>query len=217
MHTAAVKRISAKEAFMTRRTLDPDPESTELATGIPIRRYRKMVHRKDQRGIAELVGNRFKERYLNPVLQSRAPHGFAMLAICCLMVEALESFRQGWATTDRKSEVAFCGFFHAHDEFSDLRPVAHEFYRAVRCGILHQAETTGGWRVHRRSGPLLEHNGTVYWVSALEFARRLEDVLETYCTTLETSDWAGPVWANTRRKLQSICKNCGVPNVAALA
>ena len=28
--------------------------------------------------------------------------------------------------------AAFCGFFQAHDEFKDLRPVAHDFYRAIR-------------------------------------------------------------------------------------
>jgi hypothetical protein len=52
--------------------------------------------------------------------------------MCCLMVEALESFRNGWKDTAGKSESAFCGFFQAHDEFKELQPVAHEFYREVR-------------------------------------------------------------------------------------
>jgi hypothetical protein len=199
------------------RSLDPDPESTVLAANITIRQYRGMVRLKDRAGIAELVQKRFEERYLDPVLDSPKRHGFAVLAVCCLMVEALESFRQGWPDTDKRSKAAFCGFFQAHDEFDELRPVAHEFYRAVRCAILHQAETTQGWRVHRESGPLVQQDGAVRWISAWEFAQRLKRVLYAYCEALRTSDWQSPIWTKTRRKLQRICKNSGVENVADLA
>src|SRR2546425_3631915 len=114
-----------------------------------------------------MIRRRFNERYLDPVFDNPKRHGFAMVAVCCLMVETLESFRNGWkSTSDKgKGEAAFCGFFQTHDEFKDLRPVAHEFYRAVRCGILHQAETTHSWRIHRESGLFVESNG-VRWLSA---------------------------------------------------
>ncbi len=119
-----------------------------------MRHYSEMHQSKDRPGIAGLIRRRFEERYLNPILDNPERHGFAMLAICCLMVEALESFRHGWKNTAEtgKSEAAFCGFFQAHEEFRELRPVAHEFYRAVRCGILHQAETTHSWRVTASPG-----------------------------------------------------------------
>src|SRR6266852_3332207 len=125
------------------RSFDPDPWSTCLAGEITAREYAALVKGKNRAAIAELIQRRFEERYLDPILDSPSTHGFAMIAICCLMVETLESFRHGWKdTADRgKSEGAFCSFFQAHDEFRDLRPLAHEFYRAVRCGILHQAET----------------------------------------------------------------------------
>ena len=204
---------------MSKRSRDSDPESTELAAKITVRKYREMVRLRNRTQISELVQRRFEERYLNPVLGSRAPHGFAILAVCCLMVEALESFRQGWTSTKGKgrSEAAFCGFFQAHDEFRDLRPVAYEFYRAVRCGILHQAETTHGWRVHRERGRLIIQDGAIHWISASEFAQGLKGVLETYGKTLKTADWQSPIWVNTRRKLQSICKNSGASDVAGLA
>ena len=199
------------------RPLDPDPETTELAAGTTVRSYREMVRLHDQRGIAQLVLKRFEERYVEPILDSPTRHGFAMLAVSCLMVEALESFRQGWSDTDRKSEAAFCGFFQAHAEFSDLRPVAHEFYRAVRSGILHQAETTHGWRVHRGSGPLYATENGIHWISAWEFAYRLRQVLHTYVEALRTSDWQSPIWVNARAKLQTICKNSGATNLRGLA
>ncbi len=200
------------------RSLDPDPWSTSLAGKITAREYADMVKRKDRSAIADLVHKRFEERYLDPILASPTRHGFAMLAICCLMVEALESFRHGWKDTAErgKSEGAFCSFFQAHDEFCDLRPLAHEFYRAVRCGILHQAETTHQWRVDREPGLLAEQAG-VRWVSAYEFGNRLRTVLGRYRDELTSSDWTSPLWVNARKKLQAVCKNCGVQDVSALA
>jgi hypothetical protein len=170
-------------------SFDPNPESTELASNITIQMYRKMVADHNKADIADLVRKRFEERYLRPILDSDIRHGFAMLAICCLMVEALESFRQGWKKTSNGSE-AFCGFFHAHEQFTELRVVAHDFYRAVRCGILHQAETTEGWRVSRDEADwLLKEDGATRWLNAREFGRRLRTILQVYCQALETSDW----------------------------
>jgi len=199
------------------KTFDPNPESTRLAGNVSIRKYREMIQRQDRAAIADLVQRRFEERYLDAVLLSSKRHGFAVLSVCCLMVEALESFRQGWPRSDGKSETAFCAFFEAHNEFGELRPVAHEFYRAVRCGILHQAETTHGWRVHQGKGPLLVERSGVRWVSAWEFARRLKAVLGRYRKELAESDWTSPVWVKTRAKLRSICRNCGVADVTGLA
>ena len=203
---------------MSLSSRDPNPESTELVSATTVATYREMVRLKDRTSIADLIQKRFEERYLNPVLDSSAPHGFAMLAICCLMVEALESFRKGWASTEsRRGGEPFCAFFQAHAEFSDLRPVAHDFYHAVRCGILHQGETTHGWRVNRNPGQLLEISGDVHWVSAWEFGQRLSSVLAAYCNELKDSDWDAPIWKKARRKLQKICENCGVGDAAGLA
>src|ERR1051326_900906 len=132
-----------------------DPWLTVLAgkhsdqSAITVRKYADLRTNAEQQLIADMLHRRFTERYLDPALDNSGRHGFAVLAICCLMVEALESFRNGWKSSSGKSEEAFCSFFQAHDEFKDLRPVAHDFYRAVRCGILHQAETTDGWRVNQ--------------------------------------------------------------------
>ena len=200
------------------RSLDPDPWSTCLvgsahaADKLTLRRYSEMHQNRDRPGIANLIRKRFEERYLEPILDNPKRNGFAMLAICCLMVETLESFRHGWKDTSErgKSEAAFCGFFQAHEEFRDLRPVAHEFYRAVRCGILHQAETTHKWRVDREPGLLSEQAG-VRWLSAFEFGKALRVVLNRYCDNLSNSDWSSPLWVNARKKLQAICRNCGLP------
>jgi len=199
-------------------SFDPDPWLTCLAgsksgrSEVTVRRYAEMHGSADRAAIADLIRQRFNERYLDPILDNDKRHGFAMLAICCLMVETLESFRNGWKDTSErgKSEAAFCQFFQAHDEFQELRPVAHEFYRAVRCGILHQAETTRNWRVHRDHGLFREKDG-VRWVSAFEFGKGLKAVLDHYHAQLSASDWSSSVWVNARKKIQAICRNCGLP------
>jgi len=79
-----------------------------------------------------------------------------MMAVSCLMIEALECFLQGWSSSENRSKAAFCLFFDAHDQFKDLRGYGQHFYKNVRCGILHQAETTGGWRIRRDKSCLFD-------------------------------------------------------------
>jgi hypothetical protein len=197
-----------------------DPWSTILAgskkqgTAITIRNYAGMLRAKDQAGISQLIDLRFRERYLNPAVDNPKRNGFAMLAICCLMVEALESFRNGWKKTNRikgGGEAVFRGFFDQHEEFKDLRPVANEFYKHIRCGILHQAETSGRWLVNRR-GTLFSQAGGVQRLSASVFAKRLGLALDTYVEDLATAPWKDPVWKKARRKLREVCRNCGLPD-----
>ena len=113
---------------------NPDPWITILAgskpdgTAITVRDYSTLHGATDRSKIAGLIRLRFTERYLDPALDNPKRHGFSILAIGCLMGDAIESFRNGWSNTSRKSEAAFCSFFQAHDEFKDLRPVAHDLY-----------------------------------------------------------------------------------------
>lgn len=203
---------------------DSDPWLTFLAgsksdgSQITVRDYSAMHRNRDRSKIADMIRRRFVERFLDPILDNPNRHGFAMVAVCCLMVETLESFRNGWNTTVGKVEGAFCGFFQAHDEFKELRPVAREFYSAVRCGILHQAETRQGWRIHRQPAFFVKEGG-VKWLSASEFGKRLETVLNRYHDNLVNADWDATIWLNARKKLQNICRNCGLPepDVAKLA
>jgi hypothetical protein len=108
-------------------------------TAVTVRNYIEFHALKDRAKITAMIHLRFTERYLDPALDGENRNGFLIMAVGCLTVEALESFRNGWKDTTRKSEAAFCSFFQTHDEFKALRAVAHDFYRAVRCGILHQS------------------------------------------------------------------------------
>ncbi len=182
------------------------PDDVELARGYTVARYRTLEAARNKAEIASLISGRFTERYLAPTLsQGNVKHGFTSMAVACLMVEALESFRQGWTHTRDKSRAAFCSFFDAHAEFGEFRGHSERFWLDVRCGILHQAETRGGWTI-RRKGPLFGPGTRV--INATAFLRRLGRVLKAYCRELRQAQWDGDLWTNCRKKMKAICDAC---------
>ena len=109
---------------------------------------------------------RLELRYLDPiaVLQSNGTfrgEGFSILAIQCSLIEFLESTAQGinykWARRSQdlgayeycKSGELFVSFLSKRPPFSATFDAgsAHDFYTNVRCGLLHEASTKGGWKV----------------------------------------------------------------------
>lgn len=182
-------------------------EDIRLSSSMKIKRYRELEVAKDRERIARFVVERFQERYLEPALSARTKSGFALMAINCLMIESLVSFRRGWKDTRKLSESAFCFFFDREGAFADFRGYAHEFYVNVRCGILHQAETTGGWLIHLKRDKFLfnvEHKT----VNAREFTERLEGCLNDYRAELESANWEGEIWVDFRKKMKAIIENC---------
>jgi hypothetical protein len=70
-------------------------------------------------------------------------------------------------------------------------------------GILHQAETKGGWRI-TRTGPLFDSG----WLNATLFLNRREAVLNEFCDYLKAESWESSSWVNVRKKMDAICDNC---------
>jgi len=188
---------------MTQQT---STEDTELAKEITIAMYREYERNQDRAAIAEMIKQRFTERYITPLqVDLNRKHGFSLMAISCLMIEALHSFHEGWPDSEGKSKRAFREFFANNPEFAVFEPYAVAFWKNVRCGILHQAETTQGWRIHRK-GPLFEPTTRI--INATLFHNTLEGSLARYCDRLETEDWESELWQRCRTKLNAICKNC---------
>lgn len=183
-----------------------NPDDTELALGFTVRDYKKArdASPPDRHAIAKAIRARFANRYITPVRAKK--RSFTIMAVSCLMIEALESFRQGWESSDGRSKAAFCFFFDAFDEFKDFRGHAQEFYKHIRCGILHQAETTGGWRLRRDSSPLFDSAART--INTVRFLDALETVLNRFCDDLEKLPWNSAEWTNVRKKMNAIIKNC---------
>ena len=73
-------------------TTSSDGSRTQLATGFTVADYRNAAANRDSALVAEAIRRRFMERYISPVMESTAKHGFALMAIACLTIESLESF-----------------------------------------------------------------------------------------------------------------------------
>jgi hypothetical protein len=181
--------------------------SVKISDSCSVAEYHQLEKGMERAAIASVIVARFEGRYLDPVsVHCGKKNGFTMMAVSCLMIEALESFCCGWIDTRNKSESAFLGFFSRWPTFKVFESVSGDFYRHVRCGILHQAETTGGWRI-LRSGPLLrEHT-----INATKFLNALRSVLGDYADALRESEWDSDLWKAARTKMDAVCRNTQQP------
>lgn len=98
----------------------------------------------------EIFEDRIKGRYLNiiqEIIDKGNSHidGFCVMALNCLLIETLLQFKKGWKTTKGCNKEAYSNFLYK--EFRYIFPeksLAERFYKDIRCGILHSAETTNG-------------------------------------------------------------------------
>ena len=113
---------------------------------------------------------RLKSRYLDPIslIRDNGSHtgeGFSIVAIQCSLIEFLETIRDGWwfdiniRSEEPCSERHLYGTRHARPFFLKfLTPrepfcrtftedLAKIFYSDIRCPILREARTGGGWRI----------------------------------------------------------------------
>lgn len=188
-------------------------DNTLLSTKVTVAIYRKMEQERDWEGIAEFIHHRFRERYIIPVIDidPDEKNGFLLMAVACLLIETLETFYQGWESTaptkteSGKSKLAFKLFFDHQWQFKSFQSHAAAFWKHVRCGILHQGEATGGWRV-KRSGLLFDEDELL--VNATKFHQRVAGALDSYRRELLRSSWDSQRWNNFRTKMNATIKNC---------
>jgi hypothetical protein len=163
--------------------------------------------------IARFFADRLTERYVDPVthLEARWKNGFSFMAVSCLLIETLETFYQGWESTEPtktqrgRSKLAFRLFFNHQREFEPFRSHADKFWKHVRCGILHQGETSGGWIVGRH-GSLF--NKADLEVNATKFHRALSRVIRDYSQQLQKEPLSADIWQKFKTKMNAIIKNC---------
>jgi len=145
---------------------------------------------------------RLEQRYLHPikVLQKYGTwkgEGFSILALQCTLVEFLESTFQGmnYRFVSRRSPDS-----HEYSQSSDIfvsflcnrspftqefnEKLAREFYRSVRCGLLHEARTKDGWKVQAKSTDRKIVNGEKRIIYRNNFQKGLDEVIGWYGKTL---------------------------------
>jgi len=113
---------------------------------------------------------RIDARYLNPIasIQSddtESGEGFAIVALFCSLIEFLESCERGKnyhyigrtkekllpdiEYNEHQASGYFKDFLKNRKPFDTLVPkdLVNSFYSDVRCGLLHEARTKGGWLI----------------------------------------------------------------------
>lgn len=184
--------------------------ATQLSNSVTVGKYKQWVQQADEgseearRTIVDFIIGRFDERYFNPVMNSCSKHGFTMMAVGCLVIETLEAFYQGLGDTTKRGECErmFKDFFGHVAGFSCFADSSVGLYKKIRCGILHQAEARGGWRI-RRDGPLLDvANRTI---NAEIFILEWKKAVAEYASQLLTD---AQLWSNFKKKMEQVCENC---------
>jgi len=154
--------------------------------------------------IIKLIGHRFENRYLKHV--KSVDSGFLIMAVSCFVIETLQSFREGEPDTSGIGKRMFKNFFqNDKDNFPGFLEISDEFYQDIRCGILHQSETTNAWRV-LRNGKLLDR--TEFSINAELFLKSIDKSVNKYLDELAHSDFNSEIWKNVFIKLTDICENC---------
>ncbi|MDD5674339.1 MAG: hypothetical protein PHC61_09255 [Chitinivibrionales bacterium] len=188
-------------------------EGKEKIIRITVLDYKTYLENKDKDKISSFLFQRLHSRYINPFkfesddFKKKNKNGFAMMATYCLLIETLQSFKNGWGDSDKKSEKAFKQFFTNNPHFKELKDLGGKFYKQIRCGILHQGETIGGWKISREGIALFKENT----IDAVLFGERLELSLKDYCDNLRFKEWDSEIWDNFRVKMRKIILNT-IPN-----
>jgi hypothetical protein len=187
-------------------------DSSDKENHVRVSTYEKWRDEQQKIEIADFIYERHYQRYIKPfefddrIYKKEYKNGFAIMASCCLLIETLESFYRGWAQS--KNELNFHKFFSRDSGFkafaTDDMPT--QFYKHIRCGILHQGETTGGWAISRTGTKLIDKSKRE--INATLLAEQLKKSLGQYRDDLKKSDWDSQIWKNAREKMKSILKNC---------
>lgn len=188
-------------------------KKTKLSSRYTVEDYESFRDAKtpNKNAIADLLYERFDERFIGPVLDVKAKkngHGFAMMATACLAIEAFQSFVNGDVSdshTGRVSAKLFESFFKGNPSFGLTGKRIGSFYCHVRNGLIHDAETRSGWRIVR-TGPLF--NKETKTINATKFIKELRKVIKEYSTSLHDIEWSDERWVKVINKFDSIVKRC---------
>ncbi|MGA2328721.1 MAG: gamma-glutamylcyclotransferase family protein [Bryobacteraceae bacterium] len=150
--------------------------TTELASGFTVGRYcelRPDLTSDEPQSVVwhEVLGamrRRIDERFLKPIhglarfdKRDELPNrpGFAILALDCLLIDTIQSFREGRASTGEVSPAHSFKTFLSSPNFSDFKKNERgEFFQYVRNAILHNGETRKDWRIRIDTRRMLERD-----------------------------------------------------------
>jgi hypothetical protein len=204
----------------------------DLAPKCPTQDVAKWLREEDTSKLCVFLRNRHEARFFGPIECLRtAPnthggYGFSMMALCCLLVETIQCYREGMPTTSKKEwrelvsiqnnelvpsnyqlqggipnngPQVFEQFFR---DFQSFFPNVNgpDFYRNIRNGLLHQAQTKDGWTIDTR-GSLVCEPAPKKHINRNLFAHALREAFDRYLEELAAKHWNGPEWKSAATKV----------------
>lgn len=204
----------------------------ELAPKCTAECVAKWLEEQDTSRLCVFLRRRHEARFFGPIECLRTAsnthegYGFSMMALCCLLVETIQCYREGMPTTSRiewralvsiqKNELVplpyqlqktipkrdpqvFEQFFC---DFQDFFPNVNgsDFYRNIRNGLLHQAQTKDGWTIDTR-GSLICEPAPKKHINRSLFAQALKSTFDKYLADLQQKRWNAPEWKHAATKM----------------
>jgi hypothetical protein len=160
----------------------PKMENTKLTKTVTVARYRELESAEDLVACGRSIVERFYERYFEPTVEAPARHGSTLMAIGCLVIEALECFYEGKKDSKRASAAMFAEFFKRQTGLEVFGQGKKDwFFVEIRCAILHQAETIAGWRLSEGGNSwTLQSERSTQSVSSNSCSERLMTTLNNF-------------------------------------
>lgn len=185
--------------------------SKDSTKNITVKKYNDLISNNKKDELADFVYNRLYSRYIKPfefsdkTYKKEYKNGFSMMASFCLLIETLQSFKEGRGDSNKKSKELFIRFFDETNIFPEFKNQGKEIYENIRCGILHQGETTRGWKITRV--PSVSSSFSKKTINANEFMNNLKKSLTEYKKELISEDWDSTIWQKFRTKMEKIIEN----------
>ena len=165
----------------------------------------------------EVFERRIRSRFIEPADILIDAHsrdntkkvGFAVLALDFIVIETLQGFIDGEIDRETPKDLVVrflttSPFFMDHIRTAGF---ARCIYSAFRCGISHQGQTDGDFRV-RAYGEMIQRRGNPprydITINRTEFHKAVVSALMHYCSHLLNAD-NSPIRNNFLKKMNHIC------------
>lgn len=139
--------------------------------------------------------------------------GFAIIALDCLLVETIQQFKKGVYETPKGKGFEYFEEFLTKTGFKAYfdKKLAMKFYKQIRCGIIHQAETKNSSTIRKADSlPLvkLSDDGEGIVINRKKFHNQLESEFTKYLDELG-KPFNRTLRENFKKKMDYICRKRG--------
>ena len=146
------------------------------------------------RAVAFFV-ERIKCRYLdqiNILNENAYSNGFASMALICLLIDTLFQFYSG-ESNGQNNHIKYVSFLeNRFGDVFDTHEKAERFYKDIRCGILHSAQTKSGSQLSSSGRDILEltdqSSDSPIRVDVVLFSKHVEIYFYNYIREIETNE-----------------------------